>query len=300
MTEQRIKSVDALRGMALLAILLANLPFEASVAQQGEVDKILEMMFHLLIDKKFITIFSILFGFGFYYQMKKAESGSVNFKKYFIIRMILLFLIGTLHGYILWYGDIIKAYALGAIVLLFLYKMPVNRILYTAVIFNVLLTGIVYIGNNALGWQEYSYDYSLADKLPIVTTYAEYFRINFTINPWTNFPQDMPLTLVFTFGNMLIGFVMAKSNFFISPNKRFQNLLIISGLTIGLAASYIFYLILNGTLELSMNLIWLPFLLIFISPQLIISPFFFSPGITPQMQFRRTNKWFGLPVFFRN
>jgi uncharacterized protein len=46
-------------------------------------DKMLEGIFHLLIDKKFVAIFSILFGFGFYVQLKRAEERGIAFRKYF-------------------------------------------------------------------------------------------------------------------------------------------------------------------------------------------------------------------------
>jgi len=69
---ERVRVVDVLRGFALFAILLANIP----LAENADViyntrtfvfgshwtDKMLEGVFHLLIDKKFVAIFSILFG----------------------------------------------------------------------------------------------------------------------------------------------------------------------------------------------------------------------------------------------
>jgi uncharacterized membrane protein YeiB len=63
----RVRVVDALRGFALFAILLANVPFTENadiiyktrtfvLGNQGT-DKMLEGIFHLLIDKKFVAIF---------------------------------------------------------------------------------------------------------------------------------------------------------------------------------------------------------------------------------------------------
>jgi hypothetical protein len=46
----------------------------------------LETAFELFIDKKFITIFSMLFGFGFYIQYTHAEKRNVDFRPYFIKR----------------------------------------------------------------------------------------------------------------------------------------------------------------------------------------------------------------------
>src|SRR5262245_42715353 len=110
--QERVQVVDALRGLALLGILLANVPYLDAAAQTSVPDKVVKAIFHLFIDKKFITIFSILFGFGFYVQLKRAEEKFVDFQSYYIKRLLLLLLIGCLHAYLLWYGDIIRDYAI--------------------------------------------------------------------------------------------------------------------------------------------------------------------------------------------
>jgi len=156
----RLLVVDALRGLALFGILLANIPFsEASssiyqlrnmVLGSPGTDKILGFAVHLLIDKKFITIFSILFGFGFYIQIKRAEEKGIAFRSYFVKRMILLLVIGCMHAYFFWFGDIIRDYAICGILLLLVYKWPVKRILITALIFSVFFTALVFILNTTV------------------------------------------------------------------------------------------------------------------------------------------------------
>ncbi len=83
----RIEVVDALRGFALLGVLLANVPYGSDQLILSNYDlpqTALNFLLDLLISKKFITIFSILFGFGFYIQMTRAKKKEVNFKKYFL------------------------------------------------------------------------------------------------------------------------------------------------------------------------------------------------------------------------
>src|SRR4030095_8865501 len=99
----RVRVVDALRGFALFAIFLANIPSAENVdviyktrsliLGTAGTDKMLDGIFHLFIDKKFVAIFSILFGFGFYVQLKRAEERGIAFKKYFLIRMLMLLMI---------------------------------------------------------------------------------------------------------------------------------------------------------------------------------------------------------------
>jgi uncharacterized protein len=272
--QNRLKVVDALRGLALLCILLANIPFSGetgSLYQSGTIvlgspgiDKILDFAFHLLIDKKFITIFSILFGFGFYMQIKRAEERGIAFRSYFVKRMILLLLIGCAHAYFFWFGDIIRDYAICGIFLLLVYKWPVKKILITAIIFSVFLTALIFILNGALGLQEYSYDKAILLEHPVTTSYWRYLQINITIDPFRNFIQDSPITLVFVFGCMQIGLLIGKSGFFVQPNQfsRVMKWLIISGSIIGLFCSYLFWLVTTGQLELTPTLIWLPFVIV--------------------------------------
>lgn len=261
--KSRIEVVDALRGFALLGVLFANVPFGGEPPIESVFDGTLSFLSDLLISKKFITIFSILFGFGFYIQMSRAEQSGVHFKSYFLKRMALLFLIGTIHCFVLWNGDIIMSYAFGGIFLLLIRNWSIKKTIILAVIFNVLLTGIIFIGNSALEWQVYDYDYGLALVQPTTNSYWEYLRVNAIMAPWVNFLKDMPITLVYTFGNMLIGVILGKLNFFRLPAtlKKITNGMILLGFTAGLASSYFFHLVMSGELELDIPMLWVPFVL---------------------------------------
>ncbi len=270
---ERLVVADALRGLALFAILIANIPYaeNADTVYQSrdfiigskETDSFLNAFFHLFVDKKFVPIFSMLFGFGFFIQMKRAEEKGIDFRRYFLVRMLLLFVIACLHAYFLWFGDIIRDYAICGIGLLVIYKWPSKRILNTGIIFAVFLTAIIFIINGALGLQ-YGYDPSIIREHPLTESYWRYLQINARIDPFRNFIQDSPLTLVFAFGCMLIGFSMAKSGFFHEPEKfrKIRNRLIISGSILGISCSYLFWLINTGEIELTPSLIWLPVLIV--------------------------------------
>jgi uncharacterized membrane protein YeiB len=54
----------------------------------------------LKVEAILLTIFSILFGFGFYMQIRRAEEKRIAFRYYFIKRMIILLVIGCVHGVI--------------------------------------------------------------------------------------------------------------------------------------------------------------------------------------------------------
>src|SRR6056297_169264 len=144
-SKSRIEVVDVLRGFALFGVLIANVPFSGESFLAGSFDVEIAFLYDFLISKKFITIFSILFGFGFYIQMSRAEKKGINFQSYFLKRMALLFLIGAVHCFLLWNGDIIMSYAFGGVFLLFLRKWSVKKLLVLAIVFTVFFTGIFYI-----------------------------------------------------------------------------------------------------------------------------------------------------------
>ena len=118
---QRHVILDALRGMALMGIALANFPEfglwtflsneEQMVMPTANVDEIVRFLQYLLVDGKFYTIFSLLFGVGF--SLILARHG----RRLFVRRMLILVCIGFLHLMFIWSGDILLLYAIGGLML---------------------------------------------------------------------------------------------------------------------------------------------------------------------------------------
>jgi uncharacterized protein len=270
----RIEMVDALRGLALLGIILANVPYAPDLSEiynntryiigSQWVDDILQVVTSIFIDKKFITIFSILFGFGFSVQLNKIQGSQRDFSNYFTRRMLLLLIIGCIHGYLLWFGDITRDYAICGLFLLLVYKWPLRRILWLALILAIPTTTIVYLLNAALNLQQYSYDVSIVKELYIADNYLRYLQINATIDPLVNFLQDSPLTLVFCSGQILLGFWLGQTGFFSNPGL-FRNRIrmwILFGSTLGVLGSVGFWAITNGKIELEGASVGLLFLVV--------------------------------------
>ena len=95
---ERLEVVDALRGFALLAIvLLHNLEHynifgspEGVSAWLSTIDRaVTDVVFFLLAGKAYAT-FSLLFGFSFYIQMRNARRRGDDFRWRFAWRMLLL------------------------------------------------------------------------------------------------------------------------------------------------------------------------------------------------------------------
>ena len=123
---ERLEIVDVLRGLAVCGILIGNMQWFSGygmvppslAAGQSTVNQVVTFFVHFFIEGKFYSIFSFLFGFGFAMQMARAEERGDTNASLFKRRLFWLLVIGLLHAYLLWAGDILSIYALMGFVLL--------------------------------------------------------------------------------------------------------------------------------------------------------------------------------------
>jgi uncharacterized protein len=137
--KERIGSLDIIRGFALFGILLVNMPAFHSpdfITQLYDVhlpfsplDNFIRLIFDLFVQTKFYTIFSFLFGLGFYIFMSRAEQKRLKVYRLFSRRLLVLLVFGLLHLIFLWFGDILHTYALVGFFLLLFYKKSNKAIL---------------------------------------------------------------------------------------------------------------------------------------------------------------------------
>ncbi|SHE69064.1 uncharacterized protein SAMN05444349_10515 [Bacteroides faecichinchillae] len=141
-TTERLGVVDALRGFALLAIVLLHnlehynlfLPLEFTVPGWLQtIDKYMwDTMFFLFAGKAYAT-FSLLFGFSFYIQLHNAEKRGTDFRGRFAWRLCLLFLFAQLHA-LFYNGDILLLYAVVGSALIPVCKLNDKTVFWIAVI----------------------------------------------------------------------------------------------------------------------------------------------------------------------
>ena len=117
--ENRIESIDILRGVAVLGILVMNIygfamPFEAYNNPMvwggtGTLSKSVWYVTHILFDSKFLSIFSMLFGAGLIIMTERSGAG--KFAGIWYKRNLWLLALGAVHAYLIWFGDILVNYA---------------------------------------------------------------------------------------------------------------------------------------------------------------------------------------------
>ena len=126
-SDQRIEALDVVRGFALLGIFLMNIewfnrPFgafnEGIPRDATGLDRAASWFIAYLVQGKFWTIFSMLFGMGFAVMLVRAERAGRPFTTMYLRRILALAVFGALHFIFVWGGDILFSYAVGALALL--------------------------------------------------------------------------------------------------------------------------------------------------------------------------------------
>lgn len=121
-TSQRLVHLDALRGFALLGILVMNVQLFAMPAAAysnptayGDLtggNLVVWWLGHLLFNYKFMSLFSLLFGAGIVLFAERAHLAGNRPARLHYRRMTWLLVFGLAHAYLLWCGDILVSYAL--------------------------------------------------------------------------------------------------------------------------------------------------------------------------------------------
>ena len=156
--KNRLITVDALRGFALLGIMLAHfiywytagpLPQEMFSKYQGIGATIASIFTELFVSGKFFAFFSFLFGLSFYLQMRGLEHNQKTFISRYAWRLTLLMIIGVIH-HAMWQGDILSIYVPLGFVLLAMRKLSNKWILILGILLAINVPGKVYEAVNFL------------------------------------------------------------------------------------------------------------------------------------------------------
>ena len=163
---ERIASLDAIRGVAVLGILVINVRVfsmpELTLTNPNVYGEFTGLNYwswlagHVLAELKFITLFSALFGAGIVLFIESKPEGSAL--RLHHRRTGWLLVIGLAHAYLLWYGDILVPYALcGFVLVSFRQKAPSTQAKLGVVLLLVpslleLVAGVT-LGSEALAGQ---------------------------------------------------------------------------------------------------------------------------------------------------
>ena len=140
-SNDRIQTLDVVRGFALFGILLMNIEMMVGPTMAPTtgvdpaltgVDRWADAAIYLLVQGKFFTLFSLLFGMGFAVMSQRATEAGRPFAGVYWRRGLALFVIGLLHALLIWSGDILVTYAVLSMFLLVFRDVPLRLLPWLA------------------------------------------------------------------------------------------------------------------------------------------------------------------------
>lgn len=233
----RIEVVDALRGFAVMAILLVhNLehfifpiyptdsPSWLDILDQG----VFNSVFTLFAGKAY-AIFALLFGFTFYIQSNNQKKQGKDFGYRFLWRLALLAVFATLNAAFFPAGDVLLLFVVVGVVLFLTRNWNNKAIFITAVIFLL----------QPVEWYHYIANLiNPAHQLPdlkvgeMYTEVAEYTKSgNFWNFIWGNITLGQKASLLWavnagrffqTAGLFLLGFYIGRKQLFVATEKNLR------------------------------------------------------------------------------
>lgn len=247
--KERLAVVDALRGFALLAIVLLhnlehynlicipqNMPTWLNTLDKG----IWDTIFFLFAGKAYAT-FSLLFGFSFYIQLRNAKARGQDFRARFVWRMFILFLFSQLHA-LFYNGDILLLYAVVGLVLIPVSGLKDKTVFIIAaiclvqpleiakIVYCVFNPDYAFTGN---WWLEYAIK---ADPIMRSGGFLETLKSNiYTGQLYSNLWQIEAGRLFQTAGLFMMGMLLGRRNYFVKSEesvKKWKSILCIAAILI--------------------------------------------------------------------
>ncbi|WP_321373580.1 DUF418 domain-containing protein [uncultured Draconibacterium sp.] len=237
--QNRIEYLDMVRGIAIFGILIANLRW-FSLYTPGvparfifpEIDHTVRLLQYIFIEGKFYSIFSLLFGWGMAIQIERSRRDDASTAAFLKRRMWFMLLLGGIHMFVIWEGDIVFLYGLMGFILVSLRKYSNRTLLITGIA--LLLSPIfLYFLKMQFSWVNWPSDilYEVGEKVyqmqglidqdtsrtPVLAETTNIFSI--VGITWA----DAPYRFAYLFfvsripkvlGAMLIGFVIARTDFY--------------------------------------------------------------------------------------
>ena len=233
--KRRIETLDALRGFALIGIYLSiihgfNSPSPHSgedfYAESGALDDILSWASSLFINKRFIGIFSLLFGIGIAIQQQNFIEKGKSFTPYFTRRMMILACLGIINTTFFFSVEILLVYAIFGLVALALSRID-YRITLSIAFFFYLIWGQyfeMYHRDDLIAWFQWFNEQYPFERMSEIFTHGpllEQIKLN-----WIKYLYvytDNGFHLGMSISMILIGYVIGKEKYHTNFLRNLKN-----------------------------------------------------------------------------
>lgn len=225
---ERIMSLDIIRGFAILGIFLVNmLSFHSPILYldpltwwDSPLDQGIYKVINVLAEGSFYPLFAMLFGYGLVILRERTLARGLNFRVVAIRRLTVLLVIGIIHAFLIWHGDILITYALIGFLFLLLLSASSKVMLITgallAIIPNLFFSLLMTVAVSIVPEQELVvYSNSITDGEQAAHVYAEGSFVEITaqrFKDWfaVNNPLNFIILVIMVLPPFLIGGGAAK------------------------------------------------------------------------------------------
>ncbi len=216
----RLVALDALRGAALLGVLLVNLEvgFRVSLFQQmltphthaGWLNRATDILIAWVFEFKAFTLFSFLFGVGVGVQAERAAAHSAKATRFLARRFAVLLIIGLCHMLLIWNGDILTLYAVCGLLLLPFIALPARWLAAFGIALIALAPYLPFFGAFFPAQEALREHAVIATRVYATGSFAEIMALRWH-EAWRFITPLLLSSLPRTFGLMLCGIAVWRS-----------------------------------------------------------------------------------------
>ncbi len=249
---ERVPVYDFIRGVAVLGILLANIPFLAGpefsrmmamLPPPGGIDGLVEQVTLAGVTGKFRSMLALLFGVGIWLQYKQRSAIPGNWPGGYLKRTAILAGFGLVHGIFIWEGDILFLYASTAFVVCLLAGMTERPLRWVigAVLALALLAalGLLLIGlfsPDALKELASGTEAEIAREVRVFSVGSYFDQLGFRLPMFAMMVMGAVLFVPFLGALFLLGILLGRHGVLIAPHRfpRVRNRMLWVGFGVGL------------------------------------------------------------------
>lgn len=250
---------DLVRAFAIIGIALVNvgyIAYSVEISYFGDgIRSNADFWAYFLVNAVFFvktyTLFAFMFGVGFAYQMKSAARAGASFKGRYFRRIVGLLVLGLLHAFLAFPGDILAYYAVFGIFLYWFRNAKTKTLVTWGLVFigvQISIVGLLALATQ-LGYQfapdemlkEIQKMQAVAERSREVLTGGTFVQAVFLrIEQWIDFTVfGLFMQGGGIFGAFLLGFAAVKSNVIANPDANFWRITRLWLLPVGILGSVV-------------------------------------------------------------
>ncbi|MEX0416032.1 DUF418 domain-containing protein [Bacillus sp. C30] len=190
---QRVEAVDAIRGFALFGILLVNMTLiqfgffssEKPTYIFGKLDEGANWFIQFFGTHNFMSLFSFLFGLSIILLQKSIIAKGKKFFPTYIRRIIILLLLGYIHGTFVWEGDILFAYGvIGIFLMMFINRKPKTLLIWASILLALIMLTSYQSESTSNPYDDFAPYTEKEHKVHETGSYMDHVNFRLTENPF--------------------------------------------------------------------------------------------------------------------